>query len=121
MKLNATEVQSEDSERQLLSFGFYDESQTYGVGLIQDEWDENRIELMVADQSVYDFKNASILFTPKYFELALEKGTIRESDGEDLYQIYYEELSAKQYGSMRVTLLKILKERLIYRFRIAKF
>ncbi len=111
MKLNATQVESQNGEKHLLSFGFYDENQTYGVGFSADEWDENRIELMVADQSVYDLKNASILFTPKYFQLTLEIGTIRENDGEDLYQIYYEELSAEKYLSMKIALLEILKGR----------
>lgn len=111
MKLNASQIHSENDESQLLSFGFYDENQIYGVGLIQDEWDKKRIELMVADQSVYDLKNASISFTPEYFELTLEDGTISENDGEDLYQIYYEELSKEKYNQMKQTLIEILKER----------
>ena len=111
MKLHATEVQALDEERSLLSFGFWDENQTYGVGFSEDDWDHNRIELMVSNQSVYDLEDASILFTPEYFELKLKDGTIRKTDGEDQYKIYYEKLSNEKYNHMKKVLTKLIEGR----------
>lgn len=104
MKLSATQIDAGDSG-ELLHFGFYDSELTYGVGLTKFH-EENRIELMVADQSVYDLEDAKIIFKPEYFELNLKKGTIREIDGEDNYLIRYSKMENEIYFER----LKYLKQ-----------
>jgi len=111
MKLYATDITATDGINQLLSFALWDEKQFYGIGFIKDELDKNRIELMVSDQSVYDLKDASILFTAEYFELKLKDGTIRATDGEDIYQIYYERLTNQKYSEMKSVLTKLMELR----------
>ena len=111
MKLYATDISSTDGINQLLSFALWDEKQFYGIGFIKDETDKNRIELMVSDQSVYDLKDASILFAADYFELRLKDGTIRSADGEDIYQIYYERLTNEKYRQMKRVLMELTEQR----------
>jgi hypothetical protein len=85
VELTATDFTALDNG-EFLDFGFYDQTKTYGFGFTRLHGDV-RIELMVADQSVYDLNNANMSFHPDYFEITLPQGTIKKEGGEDYYLI----------------------------------
>ena len=95
MEFKATDIDSEDNG-ELISFGFYSHDITYGLGLSRLH-SEGRIELMVADQSVYDLKKADITFLKDAFKMTLPSGTIKEIDGDDYYKITYEPVDNSNY------------------------
>ena len=107
MKLYATHIDAENIGTTIVSVGFWDDNQTYGVGFSVDDDDTSRVELMVSDQSVYDLKIADIYFSPGYFELILPKETINILDGDDVYQIYYSKLSDEKYSLMKDAMITI--------------
>jgi hypothetical protein len=107
VKLKATKFSAADNG-EFLDFGFYDHHRTYGFGFTRSHGD-NRIELMIADQSVYDLVEAKITFQFDRFEIELPKGTIRTEDGEDQYLITYKELSRERYNEALDLLRAILE------------
>ena len=107
MEFTADHIGSENNAENV-SFGFYSNERMYGVGFCRIH-SENRIELMVADQSVYDLKQAEIIFFENSFELKLPKGTIKNSDGDDYYKINYSNLKKNEYQSYLIDLKAILE------------
>ncbi len=95
MEFKATDIGSEDNG-ELISFGFYSYEITYGLGFSRFH-SEARIELMVADQSVYDLEKAKIIFQNDTFEMTLPPGTIKEIDGDDYYKITYDLIDGANY------------------------
>lgn len=95
MKLAATEFHASDNG-EFLDFGFYDHDKLYGFGFTRLHG-EHRIELMVADQSVYDLEQAEIWFATEGFEIRLPPGTINKRDGDDHYTISYDEMSEEVF------------------------
>jgi hypothetical protein len=96
VEFKATDIGSEDNG-ELISFGFYNHEITYGLGFSRFN-SEARIELMVADQSVYDLGKAEIIFKKDAFELTLPSGSIKEIDGDDYYKITYDLIDDINYN-----------------------
>ena len=67
MELNATNFDASDNG-EFLQFGFNDHEKEYGFGFSRLH-NEDRIEMMVADQSVYDLERAEISFKPDRFTI----------------------------------------------------
>ncbi len=95
MELTATEFDVADNG-EFLTFGFYDNERLYGFGFSRVHG-ENRIEMMIADQSVYDLEQADIRFSKDLFEISLPSGTIDSLDGDDHYKISYKEMSQEVF------------------------
>lgn len=105
--LNASEFSALDNG-EFLDFGFYDQEQTYGFGFTRVHG-ETQIEIMVADQSIYDLIEATICFKPDEFSIVFPKGTIKPVDGDDEYHIRYELLSPEKYENALALLRNLLK------------
>jgi hypothetical protein len=108
VEFKATDIDSEDNG-ELISFGFYSHEITYGLGFSRFH-SEARIELMVADQSVYDLEKAEIIFLNDAFEIILPPSTIKEIDGDDYYKITYDPIDDFNYRINLNHLKKILSD-----------
>ena len=95
MDLNASHFTYFDNV-EFLEFAFYDEDKAYGISFTRLHGDQ-RVELMVSDQSLYDLEKAEISFRPAEFEISLPVGTIRNEDGEDWYKVSYQIMSDEEY------------------------
>lgn len=114
MKLNATEYVAHDNG-ELYEFAFYDENALepgigFGLGFTRLHGQKD-IELMLADQSIYDLKDARIEFHPTVFKLGLPQGSISPCDGGNEFEVVYEKLNADKYRDMLHYLKKILADR----------